>query len=225
MTKPISRKARAQKKNNSSLWIIGGVAAAAIIVLILVLLNLNTPTPPPTPPAAVSAGRVLGSADAPVTIDLYSDFQCPFCRRADQMIRQIAPAYIDTGKAKVVYHNFAFIGPESEWAAQAAECANDQGKFWEYANYLFDHQTAENVGAFSQANLKQFAADLKLDTAAFNACLDSGKHASLIQQEKTDARARNIRSTPSFYVNGRFIEGLLPTAQFTALIDSLQPQP
>ena len=142
----------------------------------------------------------------------------------EETIRAIAPAYIDTGKAKVVYHNFAFIGPESEAAAQAAECANDQGKFWEYAYYLFDHQTGENVGAFTPANLKQFASDLKLDATAFNACVDSNKYAQLIATEKMDAAARGIRATPSFYVNGQFIEGLLAQDKFTALIDSLQPK-
>lgn len=223
MAKAMARKSRVQKKNNSSLWIIGSVAAAAIVVLALVLFNLNGTTKPVAPPSALNAGRVLGKVDAPVTIDLYSDFQCPICRRAEQLIRQIAPSYIDTGKAKVVYHNFAFIGTESEWAAQAAECANDQGKFWEYAYYLFDNQTGENVGAFSRENLKRFATDLKLDSAAFNACLDSNKYAQLIQQEKSDAQSRSISATPSFYFNGRFVQGLLPTDQFTALIDSLQP--
>lgn len=223
MAKAITRKSRVQKKNNSSLWIIGGVAAAAVLVLALVIVNLNATTKPVAPPSALNAGRVLGKADAPVTIDLYSDFQCPICRRAEELIRQIAPAYIDSGKAKVVYHNFAFIGPESEAAAQAAECANDQGKFWEYSYYLFDHQTGENVGAFSQSNLKQFASDVKLDTTAFNACFDSGKYAQMVQKEKAEAQSRNIRATPSFYVNGQFIEGLLPVDQFTALIDRLQP--
>ncbi len=218
--KASSRKQRAQKKNNSSYWIIGGVVAAALVVLALVFINLNATSTPQAPPSALNAGRVLGKADAPVTIDLYSDFQCPICRRADITIRQLAERYIDTGKAKVVYHNFAFIGQESEWAAQAAECANDQGKFWEYASYLFDHQTGENVGAFSKDNLKKFASDVKLDTSTFNACFDNNKYANLIQQEKVEAQGRNIRATPSFYINGQFIEGLLPIDTFAATIDS-----
>lgn len=223
MAKAISRKTRTQKKNNSSIWIIGGVVAAAVIVLGLVFVNLNATAQPNEPPSMLNAGRVLGKADAPVTIDLYSDFQCPVCRRAELMIRRLAPNYMDTGKAKVVYHNYAFIGQESEWAAQAAECANDQGKFWEYAYTLFDNQTGENVGAFAKANLKKFASDIKLDTTAFNACFDNGKYVTLIEKEKGEAQARNIRATPSFYVNGQFIEGLLADAQFAALIDSLQP--
>lgn len=224
MAKAASRKQRAQKKSNSSYWIIGGVVAAAVLVLALVLINMNATTPTATPPSALNNGRVFGRADAPVTIDLYSDFQCPICRRADITIRQLAERFIDTGKAKVVFHNFAFIGPESEWAAQAAECANDQNKFWEYTNYLFDHQTGENVGAFSRDNLKKFAADLQLDTNAFNACFDAGKYANLIQQEKAEAQARNIRATPSFYINGQFIEGLLPLETFAATIESYIPK-
>lgn len=227
MAKPISQKGRAAKKTsrNNSVWIIGGVAAAAVLVLALVLINMNATSKPVAPPSVLNAGRVLGNAAAPVKIDMYSDFQCPICRRAELAIRELAEKYIDTGKVQVIYHNFAFIGPESEWAAQAAECANDQGKFWEYATKLFDNQTGENVGAFSRDNLKRFASEMNLDTAAFNACLDSSKYSALIQQEKSEAQARNIRATPSFYINGRFVEGLLPMGQFTSLLDSLIPQP
>lgn len=225
MAKTLAHRSRSRGRISNSMWIIGGILAAAILVLALVLINLEANSKPPEPPSAFNAGRILGKTTAPVTIDLYSDFQCPICRRAEETIRQISPAYIDTGKVQVVYHNFAFIGPESEAAAQAAECANDQGKFWQYTYTLFDHQTGENVGAFATANLKQFASDLQLDSAAFNTCLDTGKYASLIQQEKSDGQRRGINATPSFYVNGRFIEGLLAPAQFTALIDSLLPKP
>jgi protein-disulfide isomerase len=220
MSKAISRSKRAAKKsNNSSMWIIGGVILAAVIVLGLVLINLNTPRATPITPQ-VSVGRTLGQADAPVTIDLYSDFQCPVCRRAELEIRKLITDYVDTGKAKVVYHNFAFIGPESQAAAQAAECANEQGKFWEYASFLFDHQTGENVGAFSTTNLKQFATDLKLDTGAFNACLDSGKYAQQIQSETAAGSALGIRATPTFMINGKLAEGLLSAQQLGAMIDS-----
>jgi len=225
MTKAMAHKTRTKKGNRNSMWIIGGVAAAAVLVLVLTLVNLNAVSAPSKPPSELNAGRVLGQTDAPITIDLYSDFQCPICRRAEALIRQIAPQYVDTGKVRVIYHNFAFIGAESEWAAQAAEGANDQGKFWEYASLLFSHQTGENVGAFAKGNLKQFASDLQLDTAAFNACFDSGKHTALIQQEVGEAQALGVRATPSFYINGRFVQGLLPAAQFTALLDSMMPKP
>src|SRR5581483_11018234 len=206
MAKSAARR-RAQKKSNSSYWIIGGVILAAVVVLGLVFINLTAAPRTPLAPAKTSAGRVLGNPDAPVTIDIYSDFQCPICRRADLTIQALAPKYIDTGKVKVVYHNFAFIGNESVRAAEAAECANDQGKFWQYATYLFDHQTGENVGAFSDANLKRFAQDLQLDTTSFNSCFDSNKYASLIQEELKQGQALGIQATPSFFINGQFIQG------------------
>lgn len=223
MSQSKARRKGTAQKNNSMNWIIGGIVAAAGVVLALVLVNLFAPRP--TGNFLVSAGRTLGKADAPLTIDMYADFQCPICLRADLMLRELAPKYIDTGKAKVVFHNFAFIGPESKWAAQAAECANDQGKFWEYATYVFDHQTGENVGAFSQANLKQFAQDLKLDTAAFNSCLDSGKHAALVETELAQGEALGIQATPSFYINGQLTRGLMSAAQLGQIIETAQPKP
>lgn len=224
MSKSTARKRRAQSSSNSSKWIIGGVIAGAVIVLGLIFVNLMAAPKTPAAPSKTSAGRVLGDPNAPVTIDVYSDFQCPICRRADLTIRALAPKYIDTGKAKVVYHNFAFIGRESTQAALAAECANDQGKFWDYATHLFDNQTGENVGAYSDANLKRFAQDLSLDTAAFNACFDSNKHGDLIARELAEGRALGIQATPSFFINGQFIEGLLSQDQFAAAIDSFIPK-
>ncbi len=137
------------------------------------------------------------------------------------MLHQIAPKYIDTGKAKVVYHNFANIGPESQWAAQAADCAGDQGKFWEYADYLLSHQAGENAGSFSQANLKGFAQALKLNADLFNACLDSGKYQAAIQQEKTQGASLGVQATPTFFVNGQKIEGAPSADRLGALLDGL----
>ena len=139
------------------------------------------------------------------------------------MLHQIAPKYIDTGKAKVVYRNFAAIGAESTWAAEAAECANEQGtgKFWEYANYLFEHQNGENRGAFSKDNLKRFAVELKLDTAKFNPCLDTDKYASQIRDETAQGRSKGVQATPTFIINNKTYPGLLDAGQFSQLLDNL----
>ncbi len=137
------------------------------------------------------------------------------------MLRQIAPQYIDTGKAKVVYHNFAVIGNESIWAAEAADCAGDQGKFWDYATTLLENQTGENVGAFTKDKLKSFAAQLKLDTAAFNTCLDTDKYQASVKQELSQGQGMGVRATPTFFVNGQKFEGMIPADQLTKLIDSL----
>jgi len=167
---------------------------------------------------------VWGQANATVNIEIFSDFQCPYCARADAMLHQLAPAYLDTGKANVTYRYFAFLGDESQWAANAAECAGEQGQFWVFANMLFTHQAGENAGAFTRSNLKQFANGLGLSPTAFGACVDSDKYAGAIQHDTREGQRRGVRSTPTFFVNGRMIEGLPPSAQFTALLDSLQTQ-
>jgi protein-disulfide isomerase len=128
---------------------------------------------------------------------------------------------MDAGKAKVVYHHMAFIGQESQWAGEAADCAGDQGKFWAYALYVLGHQAGENAGAFSKENLKGFAKPVGLDTNAFDACLDSGKYAAAVKQETMQGEQLGIPSTPTFFVNGRRV-GLPTTDQFAQIIDSLQ---
>ena len=128
---------------------------------------------------------------------------------------------MDPGKVRIVYRHFAFIGPESEWAAQAAECANDQDQFWAYTNYLFTHQIGENNGTFSKNNLKQFAATLGLDTAKFNACFDASKYAELVRQQSGEARARGVQSTPTFFINGKLLDTVPSKEQLAAYFDSL----
>jgi len=114
--------------------------------------------------------------------------------------------------------HFAFLGDESRWAAEAAECAGDQNAFWEYHDYLFAHQSGENQGAFTKQNLKAFAADLTLDTAAFNTCLENGTHSALVAGETESARQLGVRSTPTFVLNGRPVIGAQPFEIFDQYI-------
>ncbi len=138
------------------------------------------------------------------------------------MLRQIAPQYIDSGKVKVVYHNFAVLGQESTWAAEAADCAGDQGKFWDYATYLLENQAGENQGAFTKDKLKQFARTLKIaDTATFDQCLDSDKYLASVQGEVGQGQAQGVRATPTFFIAGQKYEGMIPADQLTKLLDSL----
>ncbi|MEW5718934.1 MAG: thioredoxin domain-containing protein, partial [Chloroflexota bacterium] len=103
--------------------------------------------------------------------------------------------YVKTGIVRVGYFHMAFLGPESKWAAEASECAGEQGKFWEYYDKLFVSHAGENQGAFSKDNLKKFAADLKLDAAKFNTCLDSGKYSSTVENDTAFAQSLGISST------------------------------
>jgi protein-disulfide isomerase len=119
------------------------------------------------------------------------------------------------------YFNFAFLGEESQWAAEAAECASDQNAFWEFHDYLFSHQNGENQGAFSKDKLKGFAADMGLDTTAFNACIDSGKYTQLVQDQTNIARQLGVQSTPTFAVNGQPVVGAQTFDAFKTTIDAL----
>ena len=163
-----------------------------------------------------------GSPTAPVTIIEFADFQCPYCGRFfAQTEPQIDKQYIQSGKVRFGYFGFAFLGQESNWAAEAAECAADQNKFWEYHDMLYSSQSGENQGAFNKDKLKKFAEDLGLDISAFNECLDSGKYTQLIQEESSTASSIGVRSTPTFLINGRAIVGAQPFEIFQQTIDSL----
>lgn len=172
-------------------------------------------------PAVSSSDFALGDQNAPVTIIEYSDFQCPFCGK---FFKEIEPVlrekYIKTGKVKFVYRNFAFLGQESLWAANAARCAGEQGKFWQYHDYLYNNQRGENQGAFSKDNLKSFAVALGLDKEKFNTCLDSEKYTDLIQQETKAGGEAGVQGTPASFINETLYPGALPTATFTQIIDN-----
>ena len=163
-----------------------------------------------------------GDPNAPVTMIEFGDFQCPFCGRfAANTVPQINEAYIQSGKVRFGYFNFAFLGQESNWAAEAAECASDQNKFWEYHDLLYSSQSGENQGAFNKDNLKKFAEDLGLDTSAFNECFDSGKYTQLIQEESSTASSIGVRSTPTFFIDGQPLVGAQPFEVFQQTIDPL----
>jgi len=115
----------------------------------------------------------------------------------------------------------AILGDESQWAAEAAECAGDQNSFWEYHDYLFTHQNGENQGAFNKDNLKAFAADLGLDTDAFNTCLDTGKYTQLIADQTNLGRQLGVSSTPTFAINGQAVVGAQSYETFKQTIDAL----
>jgi len=220
---PKTRLPKKRQQRANPLWIVGLVVVA--VALVAIIAYANRPIPATTAEALGFCGQAeCGQANAPVTIEIYSDFQCPFCAQADSILQQLAAPYVQTGKARLVYRIVAFIGQESVVAAQAALCAGDQNKFWAYAGYLFSHQGAENSGAFSQARLVDFAAKLRLDTTAFNACLSSGKYATAVQQGTSLATQRGVTATPTFFINGQRYEGVLSYSQLAALIDAAQPR-
>ena len=171
-------------------------------------------------PAISSSDFVLGEQNAPVTVIEYGDFQCPFCgkffRDTESVLRE---KYIKTGKVRFIYRDFAFLGQESTWASNAARCAGEQNKFWQYHDYLYNNQQGENQGAFGKENLKKFASALGLDRSKFDTCLDSEKYNDLIQKETKEGGEAGVQGTPANFVNGALYAGALPVASFTKIID------
>jgi protein-disulfide isomerase len=163
------------------------------------------------------SGPSVGSASAPVTIIEFSDFQCSFCKRfwADTLPK-LKEAYIDTGKARFIYRHFAILGKHSEQAALAAECAAEQGKFWEYHDQLFKNQGGL---AFTETKLKQYARDVGLNVGVFGTCLETGKYREKVERETQAAANLGGRGTPLFIVNQRPLVGAQPYVVFQKMID------
>jgi protein-disulfide isomerase len=177
----------------------------------------------PAPAASLVHGRSLGASDAPVKIDIWSDFQCPIC---DQLSWRIEPTlrttYVVPGTVSVTYHDFAFIGQESVDAAAAARAAEALGaSFWAYHDLLFANQGTENGGAFSRDRLAGMAVSLGLDRTAFLQALDDPQYAQAVQAETAQGRALGIQSTPTLFINGKEYAGLPAWSNLSALIDQL----
>ncbi len=174
---------------------------------------------------------ILGSDDASVTIIEFGDYQCPKC---DQWFQNEKPTikadYIDTDKAKLYFVDFPFLGEDSDAAANASYCANDQGKFWEYHSTLYNNQGGINEGWANIDALKQFAVDLDLDTHEFNDCVDSNKHVDRVSYNKGVGTSHGVEGTPVFLLVGsdgstERIEGPQSSAIFADVIDAMLGEP
>ncbi|MBS3116953.1 DsbA family protein [Candidatus Woesearchaeota archaeon] len=182
----------------------------------------NGAAPEPLPAANVDMKKLVdddtikGDKNAPVTIVEFSDFECPFCGRFyEQTLPQIEEQYIKTGKVKLVYRDFPLsFHTQAQKAAEAAECAGEQGKFWQMHDKLFKEGVSGGVTAF-----KQYAADLKLDMEKFNSCLDSGQMANEIRKDFLDGQQAGVQGTPGFFVNGKVISGAQPFSVFQQIIE------
>ena len=180
----------------------------------------SEPTPPPTADLDMDKlmddDAVKGDADAPVTIIEWSDFECPFCARFySQTYGQIVEKYIETGKVKLIFRDFPLgFHANAQKAAEAAECAGEQGKFYEMHDLLFEEGVTGGVESF-----KKMASELKLDTNDFDECLDSGAMASEVQKDMADGQAAGISGTPGFIINGRLVSGAQPFSAFEQIIE------
>ncbi|MEW6407609.1 MAG: DsbA family protein [Patescibacteria group bacterium] len=159
---------------------------------------------------------VKGNLDAKITIIEFSDYQCSYCAKAEATLKKVFETYGD--KVKLVYRDYPLdFHQNAQKAAQASECAKEQGKFWEYHDLLFEHQNQWSEG--NGAEFKKYAEDLKLDAAQFNQCLDSGKYKNEVKKDLTDGEAAGVSGTPAFFINGRLLSGAQPFSEFKKIID------
>ena len=178
------------------------------------------PTAVPTPDPNIryevdtNGDPFIGAEDAVITIVEFSDFRCGYCNRFRvETLPQILENY--DGLVRYVYRDFPILGESSMIAALAAECADDQGKFWDYHEGLFSNQ-----GQIGPAYFTQLAEELELDMDEFQTCLDDQVHKDEVMEDLEAARDVGARGTPAFLINGKFVSGAQPYANFEVLIDA-----
>jgi protein-disulfide isomerase len=206
------------------------IVSLVLIMLIVICVGCggggsqSTQPTQTTQPATVAAGlHVMGNADAKVTVIEFTDFQCPFCKSFyTDTEPQIISTYVVTGKVKFAVRQFPLsIHQNAQIAAEASECAAKVGgndAFWKYHDVLFTKGQGDGTG-LDAASLKQYAADLQLNTTSFNSCLDNHETAAVVSKDVADGRAAGVAGTPFFFINGKQLFGAQPFSTFKAMID------
>lgn len=210
------------------MWLTGGGLLGAVVVVVVVLFAAGVFSGDESGDLSqseqerlVAAGHLIGEPTAPVTLIEFADFQCPFCRDFwSTNLQAIKREFIDTGKAKLYFHHMAFIGQESERAAQASECAAEQGRFDNYHDILFLQQGPENQGHLSQVTLESFASAIQLDVNSFSSCLSSNRYLNEIRSDTQSAGRAGINSTPTLVVDGNLVENALNLAEVRRAIQA-----
>ena len=172
--------------------------------------------PPPIQRAdlSVNGAPFKGAEKAQVTIVKFEDFECPFCKNVQPTLATVLKQY--NGKVRVVHKDLPLeaIHRQAQLAAEAARCAGDQNKFWEYHDTLY-----AKAPKLAAADLKAYAKEISLDTTKFDQCLTTGKYRALVQKDLSEGSQLGITGTPTFFINGREVSGALPVESFAAIID------
>lgn len=164
-----------------------------------------------------SDNHIKGNINAPVTLVEFSDFECPFCVRHVPTIERILSEYKDSVRLVYKHYPLSGIHPNAQKAAEASECASDQGKFWEYHDKLFANQPT----GLSVQKFKTWAVELGLNATQFNNCLDSSKYEKKVKDDLTEGSAKGVDGTPATFVNGEIVSGAVPFETFKEKIDKI----
>jgi len=172
-------------------------------------------TPPPPFRAEIGTeGPSRGTADALVIIVEFEDFQCPFCKKAQETLERVLVRYKD--KVRIVHRDFPLqpLHPASWRAHEAGRCAEEQGKFWEFRDLLY-----KNASVAGSEQLNNFASQVGVNLSDFRKCLDSRKFRAVVQKDEDDGERLGVQGTPSFFINGRLLSGAQPESEFARIID------
>ncbi len=181
-----------------------------------------TPSPTPDTDFEPEAIAVMGSPDAPVTIVEFTDYQCPYCQRySTGTLPEIIKNYVETGKVRYILKNFPLtqIHPNAIPAATAAECAGEQGKYWEMHDIIFHSQQEWSSNASAAQVFADYAKNMGLDTDDFESCFNSTRYAEKIMNDQKEGLAAGVQGTPAFFINGQFINGAQPYEVFQQIIE------
>jgi len=210
---------RAQQRRGQLRWLVYISIAAVAVVGLLILSNMGR-SASIREYASAQTGALLGDPDAPVTLIEYADFQCSFCRQSWATTEEaIVKQYVDTGQINYQFVILAILGPESVQAAEAAYCAAEQNKFWEFHDAVFGSFSSQNSGGYSDSNLADFAQAAGLDMNAYNECVASDVKLQAVEQAALDARAIGVDSTPTFQINDQIVAGAQPLSMLQSMIE------
>jgi protein-disulfide isomerase len=177
-------------------------------------------------PASLLDGHTIGVAEAPVTLEVYEDFQCPICAQYSLSVEPILVSqYAMPGTLRIVHHDIAILGrggseDESKLTATGATCADRQGRYWDYAHWVYNNQDGENAGGFRRERLTAIAEAAGLDPTAFSSCLDDTSAIQAVVDASTQAVNLGINSTPTMYIAGQQLVGLKSAQELGALIEA-----
>jgi protein-disulfide isomerase len=178
-------------------------------------------------PTDLADGTAIGKADAKVTVTVWADYQCPGCGILSRQIEpQIITNYVETGKVRLVFKNFAFLDQksstkESHDAAVAALCASDQGKFWQYHDYLFANQSGENLGQFNKARLQAIADAVGVNRSTWDSCTAGSDKLTQVNNEYTQGVQAGVTQTPTLFINNEKYAGSVTYPAVAASLDSV----
>jgi len=196
-----------EKPRRSPLLVWGGVAVLVVAVAAGIAIQSSRSVNSnqvivPQHALGPGGGELLGSASAPVLLEEYGDFQCPTCAALEAVQGPTIKRLAQEGKLRFVFHDFAFIGPESQRAASASECAGDQGKFWPYHDLLYAEQAPENSGALTTDRLLDLGRRVGLTNEQFTSCVRGDRYVPWVRQVTDEGSRRGVNGTPTLFLNG-----------------------